>query len=171
MMRNGIGNAPIRYTGNSKFSVATYLARMEDVPENEDHGLLATRPADGGRREQSGGKLSDSAIASSTALSSPSLHLTDHINFEVFSRIMEDFSEHRAEASGGGGGDSTANPLQNAKLAAEDFQKVMSDLLGRLPDDPKIVLLCKKVRQWLVVWILQNTLPLLFCRSMQMEQV
>lgn len=83
------------------------------------------------------------------SLASPSLTLADHITQERFSRIMADFSERKQQTFAGGSSNNQGlGALQSTKMTTEDFQEAMSRLLGRPPDDPKIMLLCKKVMGW-----------------------
>ena len=74
-------------------------------------------------------------------LSSPSLHLEDHITQERFSSIMANFSPLHSSTRTGNQG-----VLKKTKMTTADFQEAMSNLLGRSSDDEKIILLCKKVR-------------------------
>lgn len=84
---------------------------------------------------------------SSCSLNSPSLRLAEHITEERFSKIMADFNRHKQQDSCGYQGSSSTLSLKKTKMATEDFQEALSTLLGRPPNDPKIILLCKKVRK------------------------
>lgn len=93
-----------------------------------------------------------------SVLSSPSLHLEDHITQEWFSSIMDNFSHLHCSTRTGNKG-----VLEKTKMTTADFQEAMSDLLGRPSDDQKIILLCKKVNKNLHV--LFATLHTLFIVS------
>ena len=86
--------------------------------------------------------------APETSLASPSFTLADHITQERFSKIMADFNERRQQTLQGNSSNQGLGStlLQTTKMTTEDFQEAMSRRLGRPPDDPKIMLLCKKVR-------------------------
>ena len=79
-------------------------------------------------------------VTRAPCLSSHSLHLEEHITLEKFSHIMRDF--HRLSRASEG---DYQKPLKTTKMSTEDFQVTMSNLLGRPPDDEKIILLCNKV--------------------------
>ena len=83
---------------------------------------------------QSTAYLSSSSISSheKSSLSSQSLHLEEHITLEQFSNIMADFKNH-PKVKGG------------TKMTMETFRESISKLLGRSPNDKKILLLCSKV--------------------------
>jgi hypothetical protein len=84
----------------------------------------------------------DQQQISASSLASPSLHLVEHITRGRFSQIMADFN-HRKQR---GNTDSSYQGTTLPQMTTEDFQEAMSRLLGRPREDPKIILLCKKVR-------------------------
>lgn len=81
------------------------------------------------------------------SLASPSFHLAEHINQERFSKIMADFNDRKHQSCNCSSSSGNSGTLQRTKMTTEDFQEAMSKLLGRPPDDPKIVLLCEKVKE------------------------
>ena len=83
-------------------------------------------------------------VSRASCLSSHSLHLEEHITYEKFSSIMQDF--HRL---GKTSEEDSHKPLKATKISTEDFRVTMSKLLRWPPDDDKIILLCNKVQRWL----------------------
>lgn len=79
--------------------------------------------------------------ACSSSLSSRSLHLEDHITQEKFASIMQDFHQEDEKVGGAAG----YRRLQDSKMTTGQFQVAISKLLGKEPDDEKIVHLCNKV--------------------------
>lgn len=104
--------------------------------------VLLPAPSEQKRGEGEGVEMNHGR-GSKNNLCSPSLHLEDHLTKETFSAIMKDFRRILSETDTNIA--SSQNTRKNAKMTTTDFQVAMSKLLGRPPDDEKIVLLCDKV--------------------------